>query len=90
MQILALRSGGRGGFCVGLGGHLKNKFAGAGEAHAVAGDFFDGGRIGLELMNFLLQFLIFFVELINLSLDFAHLGFGTVHGHEAVSAEDVL
>lgn len=87
---LAGRCGSGGGFCVGLGGHLEDEFAGAGEAHAVAGDFFDGRRVGFQLVNFLLQFLIFFVELINLRLHFAHLAFGTVHGHEAVSAENVL
>ena len=90
MQILPLRSRGRGGFWVGLGGHLEDEFAGAGEAHAVAGDFLDGGWIGFELMDFLLQFLIFFVELIDLGLHVAHFGFGTMHGHEAVRAEDVL
>ena len=84
-------SGGWGrGFRVGLRGHLEDEFAGAGEAHAVAGNFFDGGRVSLELVDFLLQILIFFVELFDLGLHFAHFGFGTVHGHEAVRAEDVL
>lgn len=89
-SVLARSGGRRGGFCVGLCGHLENQFAGAGEAHAVASDFFDSGRIGLELVDFLLQVLIFFVELLDLGLHFAHFGLGTVHGHEAVRAEDVL
>lgn len=70
--------------------HLEDEFAGAGEAHAIAGDFFDGGWIGLEPVDFLPQILIFFVELLDLRLHFAHLGFGTMHGHQAVGAEDVL
>ena len=71
-------------------GNLKDHFAGTREAHAVAGDFFDGGRIRFKAVDALLKFLVFLVELLDLRLDGLNLNPGAAHGDEAVGAEDVL
>ena len=56
-------------------GNLKDHFARAGKAHAVAGDFFDGRGIGFEAVDALLKFLVFLVELLDLRLDGLNLNF---------------
>lgn len=56
-------------------GDLEDYFTRAGEAHAVARDFFDGRGIRFEAVNALLEFLVFLVELLDLRLDGLNLNF---------------
>ena len=69
---------------------MENHFAGAGEAHAVARDLFDGGGIRFETVNALLELLVFVIELRDLRFHPLNLIFRAVHGDQTVGAEDVL
>lgn len=69
---------------------FENVFAGAGEAHVFAGYTFDGGGIALQVSYVVLQSLIFFVELVDLFLDFAGFDLRAMHRQDAVGAEDIL
>ena len=77
----------------GIGGSwlsFENKFAGAREAHIFAGDAFDGGGIGLQVLYVVLQVLIFLVQLVDFFLHLARFHLRTMHCQDAVSAEDIL
>jgi hypothetical protein len=77
----------------GIGGSrlgLENKFAWTRQAHIFAGDTFDGGRISFQILDVVLQSLIFLVELVDLFLDFPRFHLRTMHREDAVGTEDVL
>lgn len=77
----------------GIGGSrlgFENKFAWTREAHIFACDTFDSGGIGFQVLDVVLQSLIFLVELVDLFLDLPRFHLRTMHREDAVGTEDVL
>jgi len=60
------------------------------EAQFFAGNFADGLRVGLQILNVLRQRGVFLVQPVEHAADFLNLLLFTMHGQEAVCAEDIV
>jgi hypothetical protein len=69
---------------------FDDDFAGASQAEFIAGDFFNFAGIGLQFADFLLELLVFLVQLIEIRGDFPDFLLFAAHGQEAMGAENVV
>jgi hypothetical protein len=69
---------------------LENQFTGAVEVHFLAGDSLDGGRIALERLHAVLQFLVFVVQLVDLLADLGGLLLRAAHRQHAMCPKNIL